>query len=768
MKIKLIFCGHDFKFISSFIKYCQEAQHYDVRILDHKGHVIDDEIAAEEALNWADVIFCEWGLGNAVWFSQRKKEHQTLIVRLHLQEVQARNRLAFIWQTRWESVDRLILITHHIYDWMQSSFPLLNNKCSLVYNPIPALKEYNKAKSIDSIFTLGFVGAVPARKRLDLAVKVLKKIRQIDSRFILRVKGSLPSEYPWMKNRINEMAWYDEVFLDAKELQEDKAIFFDSHGSDMSEWYSKIGHILSLSDFEGSHQAVAEGMASGAVPAIRDWEGADRIYPAKYVHSSIDEIAEAIIKNSSNEIFSLESAYSRGYSQKRFDESEISQKLDSIIQREIYTNKKSNVSAVCSKSSLKKLPSFMILAYIPIGNKGGYRIRVEQEIKILSQIGCKVHLICFIPPKSASKKDSLIYDDEISMHKDDLSLYGCNLSIIEIDDFFRMEIDQDSFPEQIKEIIQIIDSERIDIVHAEALYCARIGSLIKNQASNIYFSIDWHGATPEEAIMGGAHPNRIKCLEVNEKKLLQECNLNIFVSNEMRKHYQTKYLLPIKNNVIVPCCIADERITKSNLLSNLHENDTQKFIFTYTGTMADWQCGNEMLRLFSMLYKFENRCFLKLIIPETDHQKVFEFIESNNLPKSAFEIFEVPHAEVTHELAMADIGLLLRKNDVVNKVSSPTKFGEYLAAGIPILMTNNIGDFSSWINKNIGLILPDNIFDQINDTCSNEDLKNIINFVEKIKSNKARVGQECKSFARESLSWINHVQNWIAIYEKSF
>ena len=65
-------------------------------------------------------------------------------------------------------------------------------------------------------------------------------------------------------------------------------------------------------------------------------------------------------------------------------------------------------------------------------------------------------------------------------------------------------------------------------------------------------------------------------------------------------------------------------------------------------------------------------------------------------------------------LAGADYGFLLRKDDPVNKVSSPTKFAEYISAGLNIIMTDCIGDFSDYafINQ-MGIVLPSNLLDDL-------------------------------------------------------
>jgi hypothetical protein len=70
-------------------------------------------------------------------------------------------------------------------------------------------------------------------------------------------------------------------------------------------------------------------------------------------------------------------------------------------------------------------------------------------------------------------------------------------------------------------------------------------------------------------------------------------------------------------------------------------------------------------------------------------------------------VVSVPHEEVAGYLAAADVGLLLREPCAVNEVASPVKFGEYLASGTPVILSEGIGDYSNLTRReNVGLVLP--------------------------------------------------------------
>ena len=129
------------------------------------------------------------------------------------------------------------------------------------------------------MFNLGICGVLPSRKRLDRALNIVEKLWEKDHRFKLYVKSRMPQDLPWLMNREDEKKYYDEMFERIKKAPWGKNVIFDQHGSDMDEWFRKIGYVLSTSDFESFHLAPMEGAASGSVPIVLHWPGAETIYP---------------------------------------------------------------------------------------------------------------------------------------------------------------------------------------------------------------------------------------------------------------------------------------------------------------------------------------------------------------------------------------------------------------------------------------------------------------------------------------------------------
>ena len=290
--INILFAGHDLKFISPFLKALDADPDYRVLIDQWQGHAKHNESQSLGLLPKADVIFCEWGLGNTEWYSKHKQPGQKLIVRMHRQEEITEYPKRF----NLENIDHIITISPFWYEKFQRMFNLPRHRMQMFYNMVDCAA-LDRPKHNDAAFNLGIVGIVPQMKRLDLALDILDALYGKDKRYRLFIKGRQPQDFPWMKTRTEEMAYYDAQYSRIKNAAWCDNVIFDGFGNDMAQWFEKIGWTLSVSDFESFHLAPAEGMASGSVPVIRNWQGAETIHPDAYIHSSIDHMISYIHQN---------------------------------------------------------------------------------------------------------------------------------------------------------------------------------------------------------------------------------------------------------------------------------------------------------------------------------------------------------------------------------------------------------------------------------------------------------------------------------------
>ncbi len=325
-RIKVVFVGYDLKFIKDLIEKFKHSNEFDVMIdkwIDHKHH---DVKHSEKCIMWADIIICEWGLGNAVWYSNNKRRNQKLIVRIHRQEFVT----SYPNEFNNKNIDSIITICPYRFEEFNYKYKFPREKMKMIYNYVVTEKCDSK-KDTDSSFRLGMVGICPKIKRLDRALDIFEKLWNEDKRYKLHIKGKKPKEYKWLWAKTDERKYYNAQFKKIKKSPWKKSVIFDGYSEDIASWYKKVGFLLSTSDYEGSHQAVAESMASGCIPIIIYWNGCETIYPSEYIVSDIKEAKEkikAINDSGCIESFSIKNV---DFSRKKFDIGLIYDKWKEII-----------------------------------------------------------------------------------------------------------------------------------------------------------------------------------------------------------------------------------------------------------------------------------------------------------------------------------------------------------------------------------------------------------------------------------------------------
>ena len=197
-----------------------------------------------------------------------------------------------------------------------------------------------------------------------------------------------------------------------------------------------------------------------------------------------------------------------------------------------------------------------------------------------------------------------------------------------------------------------------------------------------------------------------------EKEVILKSDHRIAVSNALVDLWKSEYSYNNTKHVVIPCTINSDfekiKISEKLILEkrkelNLDVNDT---VFVYSGSVAGWQSFNLLASFLGAVLKksASNKVvFFSPADPNLDElQKLF--------PQQVIRKHLNP-SQVSNYLIVGDYGLLIRENSVTNKVASPVKYAEYVASGLKVILSNDLGDYSKIsIEKNWGFI-----FSEFND-----------------------------------------------------
>lgn len=195
-----------------------------------------------------------------------------------------------------------------------------------------------------------------------------------------------------------------------------------------------------------------------------------------------------------------------------------------------------------------------------------------------------------------------------------------------------------------------------------------------------------------------------------EQKAVLKSDYRIAVSSKLIDYWREYYNYNMELHEVIPCTLnyvitqkkSGSNSTKLRKKIKFRDND---IVIAYAGSTAAWQSFKLM------------RDFLSTILTTSLHYKVLFLSKENEnnrklkeqFPRQVFMAWVAPE-DVPDYLSLCDYGLLLRDFSVTNKVSAPTKFAEYLAAGLSILISDNLGDYSTFVsNHRCGKIISNSI-----------------------------------------------------------
>ena len=245
-----------------------------------------------EDLEWADVVYVEWGEALAARLSGARFSAK-LVVRLHRYEAFTSTPTL----TDWNGVHDLVIITPYIREVLRRTIPDIEERTSIRLVPnVVELARFNAPKLPAASRNLALVQFYSMVKDPLWALDVLRLLHREDPSWKLLLIGSA--------SRAAEEDEATRRYLD--ELDRRIHAFGDSvqhlgHRSDLPEVMRSVGVIMSSSLVEGAPVSLQEGIASGALPVVRDWpivkplDAAAQLYPEPWIAETPEQAAERIL-----------------------------------------------------------------------------------------------------------------------------------------------------------------------------------------------------------------------------------------------------------------------------------------------------------------------------------------------------------------------------------------------------------------------------------------------------------------------------------------
>ena len=186
-----------------------------------------------------------------------------------------------------------------------------------------------------------------------------------------------------------------------------------------------------------------------------------------------------------------------------------------------------------------------------------------------------------------------------------------------------------------------------------------------------------------------------------ERRAVLEADHHIAVTQKLVEYWEEQYGYQRGPETIIPCTLSagfqlpapDEVAGHRKIVRESLGWAEEAVVLVYSGSTAGWQ-SFELLE--GWLQKQLQKPEMHVLFLSQEDERIAQ-LESAFPGRVARRWLS--HDEVLPHLYAGDYGIMLREESVTNRVASPTKFAEYLIAGLEVLSSPHIGDYPDFIRE---------------------------------------------------------------------
>jgi len=245
---------------------------------------------------------------------------------------------------------------------------------------------------------------------------------------------------------------------------------------------------------------------------------------------------------------------------------------------------------------------------------------------------------------------------------------------------------------------RLVRRNKIELVHARSHIPATIALALKRKFG-IKMIFDVRGLMAEEYVDAKHWPEgglRYRITKATERRIFKATDAVVTLTERIWPIIREWDGLRGRDvhHAVVPCCVDlslfkfDEQ-ERARLRAAL--NLGERLTLVYSGSLDGWYLTEEMADFFASMVRKRNDAHL-LWLTMGSRERVRQLMSARGISEENFSIHSVAPKEMPSYLAAGDVGISFIKRCFSKLASSPTKNGEYLACGLPIVINSGIGD----------------------------------------------------------------------------
>lgn len=369
----------------------------------------------------------------------------------------------------------------------------------------------------------------------------------------------------------------------------------------------------------------------------------------------------------------------------------------------------------------------------------------------------QIHLISFEKPE---KKDRIRFIEKL-LTESQIKWYPCTYTkkppiLSTLKDLRTMK----------KLAFALQKQHRFSIVHCRSYLAALVGLSMKKKFG-CRFVFDMRGFWADERVDGKIWNLKnplyqliYRYFKTKEKEFLQAADHTITLTYAAQKiihgwRHIPQQPIPIE---VIPCCVDTELFTPEKVRDIASIRQTlgitpTDFVLSYLGSIGTWYMLPEMFQFFSH-WLAEHPASVFLFITGETPETILQEADKQHIPREKILIRKAHREEVPAFLSVSDASIFFIKPTFSKQASSPTKQGELMSMGIPIVCNKGVGDTDFVVEKYQSGILIENF--------QEKDYKKAVRELSAFKAERGAIRQGAEDF----YSLAKGVEKYRKVYQR--
>jgi glycosyltransferase involved in cell wall biosynthesis len=264
-----------------------------------------------------------------------------------------------------------------------------------------------------------------------------------------------------------------------------------------------------------------------------------------------------------------------------------------------------------------------------------------------------------------------------------------------------------------KKALALHRAAQFDIVHCRSYIAALIGLRMKKKYG-CRFIFDMRGFWADERVDGNlwklsnpVYKSVYNYFKAREKDFIQKADHIISLTENARNEIHSWSFIsgnPVKIKVI-PCCVDTELFSDKAIPDGVREQlrnslgiNSGDFILLYLGAIGTWYMLDEMLDFFQELLS-DNPKAKFLFVTAEPADTIYQKARSRNIGEESIIVRRAERKEVPAYISISTASIFFIKPAYSKKASSPTKQGELMSMGLPVICNSGVGDTDYVVDK---------------------------------------------------------------------